>query len=53
MPTGRSELEYPIMEDDDGDPIEDPVVTRPFQLDKVNATLASGHDNDDEDEDET
>jgi len=51
---GDSPLEYPVLEDDDGNPIDDPVVTRPFQLDKVNATLACGHytvdDEDDEDE---
>jgi hypothetical protein len=60
---GDSPLEYPILEDDDGDPIDDPILTRPFQLDKVNLTLASGHyvvddddvvdDDEDEDEDET
>jgi hypothetical protein len=49
---GDSSLEYPVLEDDDGEPIDDPVVTRPFQLDKVNATLASGHYNADRDEDE-
>jgi hypothetical protein len=50
---GDPPLEYPILEDDDGNPIDDPVVTTPFQLDKVNATLASGHYTDeDEDEDE-
>jgi len=49
---GDSPLEYPILEDDDGSPIEEPTVTRPFQLDKVNTTLTSGHYNVDEDEDE-
>lgn len=32
-----------MLEDEDGNTIIDPVVTRPFRLDKVNATLASGH----------
>ena len=40
---GDSPLEYPQSEDDDGEPIADPVLTRPYRLDKVNATLASGH----------
>jgi hypothetical protein len=39
---GDSPVEYPILEDDDGNPIDDPVVTTPFQLEKVNAVLASG-----------
>jgi hypothetical protein len=47
---GDSPLEYPILEDDDGNPVDDPVVTRPFHLDKVNDTLASGHYDADEDE---
>jgi hypothetical protein len=49
---GDSPLEYPVLEDDDGNPIDDPVVTRPFRLDKVNATLASGHYDVDDEEDE-
>jgi hypothetical protein len=32
-----------MLEDDDGNPIADPVVTRSFDLDRVNAILASGH----------
>ena len=40
---GDSPREYPAVEDDDGNEIPDPVVTRSFLLDKVNATLASGH----------
>jgi hypothetical protein len=40
---GDNPLEYPQLEDDDGEPIADPVETRPFRLDAVNATLASGH----------
>ena len=40
---GDSPLEYPVLEDDDGNPIPDPVVTRPFDLDRANAILASGH----------
>jgi hypothetical protein len=40
---GDCPLEYPMLQDDDGHPIADPIVTRPFLLDKVNATLASGH----------
>ena len=50
---GDSPLEYPMLEDDDGDPIDDPILTRPFQLDKVNLTLASAHHVVDDDEDET
>jgi hypothetical protein len=38
---GDSPLEYPLLEDDDGNPIDDPVATRPFHL-AVNTTLASG-----------
>jgi hypothetical protein len=52
---GDSPLEYPVLEDEDGHEIADPVVTRPFRLDQVNATLASGHyvvDDLDLDEDE-
>jgi hypothetical protein len=49
---GDGPLEYPMLEDDYGTPIDDPIVTRPFRLDKVNATLASGHYVvDDEDDD--
>ncbi|HEY6797873.1 MAG TPA: plasmid pRiA4b ORF-3 family protein [Kineosporiaceae bacterium] len=40
---GDSPLEYPELEDDDGNPIRDPVMTRRFDLDRVNAILASGH----------
>jgi hypothetical protein len=40
---GDSPLEYPVLEDDDGNPIPEPVVTRLFDLDRVNAVLASGH----------
>jgi hypothetical protein len=40
---GDSPLEYPVLDDEEGDPIPDPVVTRPFDLDRVNAILASGH----------
>ena len=48
---GDSPLEYPVLEDDDGNPVDDLVVTRPFHLDRANATLASGHYTvDDEDE---
>lgn len=47
---GDSPLEYPILESDDGRPVVDPIVTRPFHLDRVNATLASGHYDVDEDE---
>jgi hypothetical protein len=41
---GDSPLEYLVFEDEDGTPIPDPVVTRPFDLDHVNTILASGHD---------
>ena len=40
---GDCPLEYLMLPDDAGHPIADPIVTRPFLLDKVNATLASGH----------
>jgi len=40
---GDNPLEYPVLEDDDGNPIPDPVVTTPFDLDRINAILASGH----------
>jgi hypothetical protein len=49
---GDSPLEYPVLEDEDGNEIADPVVTRPFRLVKVNATLACGHYVVDEDDDE-
>ena len=58
---GDSPLEYPVLYDEYQNMITDPVVTRPFNLDKVNATLASGHyvvgdfdldEDEDEDEDE-
>jgi hypothetical protein len=54
---GDSPLEYPMLEDENENPITDPVVTRPFRLDKVNATLASRHymvgDDLDDDTDDT
>jgi hypothetical protein len=45
-----------MLEDDDGNPIDDPTLTRPFQLDKVKLTMASGHymvDDDEDDDEET
>lgn len=41
-----------MLEADDGEPVDDPVVTRPFHLDQVNATLTRGQYTEDEDEDE-
>jgi hypothetical protein len=57
---GDCPLEYPLLYDEYENVITDPVVTRPFNLDKVNTTLASGHyvvsdfdlDEDEHDEDE-
>lgn len=40
---GDSPLEYPVLYDEDGDEIADPVMTKPFNLDGVNATFVSGH----------
>jgi len=42
---GGSPLEYPVLEDEDGNPMAGPVVTRPFDLKRVNAILTSGRYN--------
>jgi hypothetical protein len=40
---GDSPREYPELYDEDGDEITEPVMTKPFNLDEVNATFVSGH----------